>query len=96
VDHARVVLPDMLAQGLAGVARAARDGAVARDVGARRLVGLLRRVWDHLGAPVLPERPWHMKAGKDVLHGAATGGRLWFTTHEAFDLVVLIPLGAAP
>jgi hypothetical protein len=45
---------------------------------------------------VLPERPWHMKAGKDVLHGAATGGRLWFTTHEAFDLVVLIPLGAAP
>ena len=86
----------MLAEGLAGVARAAGDGAVARGVGARRLVGLLRRVGDHLGAPMLLERAWHVDAAQEVLHGEAAGSRLWLTAHEAFDLVVLVPLGAAP
>lgn len=85
----------MLAEGLATIARAARDGAMARGMDARRLVGLHRRVGYHLGTPVLPERAWHAHADEDVLHGAEAGGRLWLIAHEAFNLVVQIPIGGA-
>jgi hypothetical protein len=91
--HLEVVGHDVVAQGpAAAVAVAVGDGAGARQVVARRLVGLPLRVRDHLGAAEHPERARHGQPVQDELHGAAAGGGLLLAAHQA--LVVLSP-GAA-